>query len=34
MHGVIDWRLKKYQADFWKNHKPIYNGFEEFIKVL
>ena len=34
MHGVIDWRLKKNQADFWKNHKPIYNGFEEFIKVL
>ena len=34
MHGVIDWRLKKNQADFWKNHKTIYNGFEEFIKEL
>lgn len=33
MHDVIDWRLKEYRAEFWKNHKPRFNGFDDFLKM-
>lgn len=34
MHDVIDWRLKEFQTDFWKKHKPIFNGYEDFLKNM
>lgn len=34
MHDVIDWRLKEHQVEFWKKHKPIFNGFDDFLKNM
>ena len=34
MHDVIDWRLKEHKAEFWKKHKPIFNGFDDFLKNM
>ena len=31
MHRIIDWRLKDSQKDFWKNHHPVFDGFEEYL---
>lgn len=32
MHRIIDWRLKDNQKEFWKNHKPVFDGFEDYLK--
>ena len=30
MHSIIDFRLKKKYRDFFDNHKPPFDGFDDF----
>ena len=34
MHSIIDLRLKNKYRDFFDNHKPPYDGFDDFIKAI
>lgn len=34
MHSIIDWRIKDHEKDFWKNHKPYFNGFDDFSQYM
>lgn len=32
MHKTIDWRLSNYKNNYWKIHKPFFNGYDDFMK--
>lgn len=34
MHSIIDFRLKKKYRDFFDNHKPPFDGFDDFLKAI
>lgn len=31
MHSIIDWRLKDSAKEYWETHRPLFDGFDDFM---